>query len=104
MVGNYEVNSLSAFAVDGHCPTLDFFSKLFLILENVDAWSGPQLELVLELHGVIISSAWLVHVDVDGSRLGCTELFFSGDRDFLKSIGGRGVTAFGTAEKYFDIS
>ena len=59
---------------------------------------------MLVLHGIIISLAWLVHVDVDGSRLGCTELFFSGDRDFLKSIGGRGVTAFGTAEKYFDIS
>ena len=59
---------------------------------------------MLELHGVSITSAWLVHVDVVGSRLGCTELFFSGDRDFLESIGWRGVTAFGTAEKYFDIS
>ena len=50
--------SLSAAAVDGHCPTLDFFSKIFLTISNVDAWSDPELEL--ELHGVNILLAWLV--------------------------------------------
>ena len=62
---------------------------------------------MLELHGVIVSSAWLVHVDVDVGRLGWTELFSSGDRDFLENIWWRGVggvTAFGTAGKYFGIS
>ena len=46
---------------------------------------------MLELHGVSITSAWLVHVDVVGSRLGCTELFFQETETSSEVLGGGGL-------------